>query len=103
MAVYGPEQIDARLAELPGWQRRGDRLCRELLFTDFVQAFGFMASAALVAERMAHHPEWSNVYNRVTIELTTHDAGGVTDMDFALAAELSLLARHFGAASGQDD
>ncbi len=102
MAVYGSEQIDARLAVLPGWERRGEdahaRLRRELRFTDFVQAFGFMASAALVAERMAHHPEWTNVYNRVTIELTTHDAGGVTDMDFALAAELSLLARTFGTA-----
>ncbi len=74
--------------------------CRELQFTDFVQAFGFMAAAALVAERMAHHPEWSNVYNRVNIELTTHDDGGVTDMDFALAAELSLLARRFGATPG---
>jgi len=100
MAVYGPDQIDARLVELPGWERRGDRLRREVRFTDFVQAFGFMAAAALVAERMAHHPEWTNVYNRVTIELTTHDAGGVTDMDFALAAELSLLARRFGATPG---
>ena len=80
-------EIDAALTDLPGWQRVGERLRCELEFRDFARAFGFMASVATVAERMNHHPEWSNVYNRVVIELTTHDAGGLTalDLDFARA------------------
>jgi 4a-hydroxytetrahydrobiopterin dehydratase len=57
-----------------------------------VEAFGFMTSAALEAERMNHHPEWFNVYNRVVVDLTTHDAGGITDLDFQLAARMEELA-----------
>lgn len=73
------------------WDLRDDALHRELQFRDFVEAFGFMTSVALVAERMNHHPDWSNVYNRVTIRLTTHDAGGVTEKDYALAEAISEL------------
>ena len=82
-------EIDARLAELnsagAGWESRGDRIARNFVFSDFVTAFGFMAEIALVAERMNHHPEWFNVYATVKVELSTHDAGGVTELDFRLA------------------
>src|SRR5262245_27386341 len=88
------EQIRARLAEVPGWDLAGGKLRSELRFASFVEAFGFMTSLALVAESKNHHPEWFNVYNRVVIELNTHDAGGVTDLDFQLAAAANeLLAR----------
>jgi len=84
--------IREALAALPGWTLSGGKLHRELRFADFVQAFGFMASAALVAEAMNHHPEWSNVYARVVIDLVTHDAGGVTELDLELARRMSELA-----------
>lgn len=73
---------------LPGWRfdtQRGGTLQREFVFDDFVTAFGFMAQVALAAERLNHHPEWSNVYNRVAMTLTTHDAGGLTELDLELA------------------
>jgi 4a-hydroxytetrahydrobiopterin dehydratase len=80
---------DGRVAELmaglTGWELADGKLRREFRFEDFVRAFGFMSSVALVAERMDHHPEWGNVYNRVTVELQTHDAGGLTELDFELA------------------
>ena len=90
------ERLDAdhvreRLGSLPGWSLQDGKLYREYEFADFVEAFGFMARAALTAERMNHHPEWSNVYNRVTIRLTTHDAGGITDRDLKLAGALNDL------------
>jgi 4a-hydroxytetrahydrobiopterin dehydratase len=79
-------EIGRLLDAVPGWQRAGDRIRRELTFADFGAAFGFMVRLALVAEKLDHHPEWSNVYNRVTIALSTHDAGGLTELDFQLAA-----------------
>jgi 4a-hydroxytetrahydrobiopterin dehydratase len=85
------EEITVRLAQLEGWGLAAGKLKRELQFPDFVGAFGFMTRAALVAERMNHHPEWSNVYGRVVIELTTHDAGGLTELDFALAKHMNEL------------
>ena len=85
------EEIRARLAEVPGWELAAGKLHREMKFEDFVEAFGFMASLALVAEAKNHHPDWSNVYNRVVIDLHTHDAGGVTDLDFQLATAASAL------------
>lgn len=78
-------EIDAALAALPGWEHRGDRLHREFRFADFRAAFAFMTAVAEVAERMQHHPDWSNSYGRVAVELTTHDAGGVTAADLELA------------------
>lgn len=78
-----------RSASLPGWTFRDGALHRELEFLDFVQAFSFMTNVALIAERMNHHPDWSNVYNRVSIRLTTHDAGGVSENDFTLASAIS--------------
>lgn len=88
------EEIRRRLGDLPGWALQDGKLRRELGFADFVGAFGFMSSLALVAEKMDHHPEWSNVYGRVVIELTTHDAGGITDLDFQLAEAASRLAEN---------
>ena len=85
-------EIQAALKDRPEWRVTNAKLHRELKFADFVQAFSFMTAAALVAESMGHHPEWSNVYNRVTIDLTTHDAGGISEKDFALAAKIDQLA-----------
>lgn len=78
---------------LPDWDVAASRLRREFEFADFVEAFGFMARVALVAEAADHHPDWSNSWNRVTIELRSHDAGGVTDRDVALAARIDELVR----------
>lgn len=83
--------IDKKLAELAQWSLRDDKLYRRFVFADFVEAFGFMSRVALLAERMDHHPEWSNVYNRVEIYLTTHDAGGITERDFDLAQRMDHL------------
>ncbi len=79
------EEIHSAMQELPGWDLAQGKLHRELRFKDFAQAFGFMTSLALVAEKMNHHPEWSNVYHRVVIDLSTHDAGGITELDVTLA------------------
>src|SRR5262249_23639652 len=81
-------EVAQRLTALAGWTVQDGKLHREYRFTDFVEAFGFMASAALIAERMNHHPEWFNVWSTVRIDLTTHDAGGITEKDFALAAAM---------------
>ena len=87
----GDDEVRTRLSELPGWTLAAGKLRRELRFDDFTAAFSFMTRVALVAERMDHHPDWSNVYNRVTIELQTHDAGGLTQLDFDLAAAISRI------------
>src|SRR5512139_564424 len=86
------EEVHSRLASLEGWGREGERLRRTFRFPGFVEAFGWMASVALVAEKLDHHPDWKNVYNRVDVELWTHDAGGLTELDFELAAAMSRLA-----------
>jgi 4a-hydroxytetrahydrobiopterin dehydratase len=80
--------VQARLRALPHWTLVAGKLHRELKFADFVEAFGFMTQVALQAEKADHHPEWSNVYNRVVIDLTTHDCAGLSDRDFALAAKI---------------
>ena len=77
---------------IPNWRHENDRLKRQFVFKDFVEAFGFMSSVALLAEKADHHPNWSNVYNKVDIELTTHDAGNtVTEKDLALAQAINQL------------
>ena len=91
-AKLSDAEIAAGLASLGGWRRDGDKLLREYRFADFVTAFGFMAAAALVAERMNHHPEWFNVYGTVRVHLATHDAGGITHKDFELARALDAIA-----------
>ena len=80
------------LASAPGWEVRDGKLHREYRFPDFAHAIGFMTAAAVGIEKMNHHPEWLNVYNRVTVDLTTHDAGGITERDFKLATLLDGIA-----------
>ena len=78
---------------LPNWQLVAGKLHRDLVFADFVEAFGFMTKVALVAEAMDHHPEWSNVWNRVSIDLVTHDTGGLSNLDVVLAQRIDGLTR----------
>lgn len=86
-------EIEEQLRSLNGWTVVNGKLHKEFKFGDFVGAFGFMSSVALIAESMNHHPDWSNVYNRVTIELITHDLGGIStfDIEFARRVEKLLL------------
>ena len=86
------DALRSALQNLPGWTTENNKLHRVYQFADFVHAFGFMAIAALEIEKMNHHPEWSNVWNRVTVDLTTHDAGGVTANDVKLARTLEDIA-----------
>jgi 4a-hydroxytetrahydrobiopterin dehydratase len=88
-----PDEIRLALDKLPGWTEQHGKLHREYLFPDFIHAFGFMAASATVIEAMNHHPEWRNVYNRVTVDLVTHDAGGITGLDVALAEKLESIAK----------
>jgi len=83
--------IEEELKNLPGWSVVNEKLHKEFQFDSFNQAFGFMTRAAMEIEKMNHHPEWFNVYNRLTIELTTHDAGGITKNDVDLAKILNSL------------
>jgi len=78
-------ELDEIVRNMNGWELKDEKLQKSFKFTNFVEAFGFMTRIALEAERMNHHPEWSNVYNNVTIKLSTHDAGGITDYDIKLA------------------
>ena len=87
------EEVQTALKQLDGWTEKEGKLHREFQFSSFVEAFGFMSSLALVAESMGHHPEWFNVYNRVTIDLTTHDAGGISSKDIELAKKANELAQ----------
>ena len=87
------EEIDRRLSALPEWVVVGGKLHREYKFPDFGLAIGFIAASATAIEKMDHHPEWSNVYNRVTIDLISHDAGGITERDFRLAHVLEGIAQ----------
>ena len=87
-----PDEISARLAELPGWTIEDGKLHREFRFADFGEAFGFMARVALAAQELDHHPEWFNVYATVRVDLTTHDAGGLSPLDFELAARMNAFA-----------
>jgi 4a-hydroxytetrahydrobiopterin dehydratase len=89
--------IARRLEEIPRWSLLQGKLHRELKFADFVEAFSFMTAGALEAEKLNHHPEWSNVWATVRIDLTTHDAGGITDLDFQLALRMEAVARKFSA------
>ena len=86
-----PTAIEQQLAGLNGWSLNQNKLYRQFVFENFIEAFGFMSRVALLAETMNHHPEWSNVYNRVEIHLTTHDADGISERDFALAEQINSL------------
>lgn len=85
------EEIERRLQQRDEWILQEGKLHRSLVFSDFIEAFGFMSRVALAAQEMNHHPEWSNVWNRVDIDLTTHDAGGLTELDFRLAEKIDRL------------
>jgi 4a-hydroxytetrahydrobiopterin dehydratase len=95
---YSIEQIDDALTELnreledgQKWQIKEDKLCKTFKFKSFIRAFGWMSQIAIWAEKLNHHPEWFNVYNKVEIELTTHDVGGISELDFKLATKMELF------------
>jgi len=91
-AKLADAEVSQRLSSLPGWSVKDGKLHRTVTFADFAQAFAFMTDVAREAEALNHHPEWFNVYNRVAIDLTTHDAGGITALDFELARRAEDLA-----------
>jgi len=84
-------QIQANLEQVDGWTIENGKLHKEFQFDNFISAFGFMTQLALVAESLNHHPEWFNVYNRVTIDLTTHDADGISELDFQWAKQADAI------------
>ena len=84
-------EIEDELKNLSGWSVANEKLHKDFQFDSFNQAFGFMTRAAMEIEKMNHHPEWFNVYNRITVDLTTHDAGGITNNDINLARILNSL------------
>ncbi len=90
----GHEKVAEAMAGLDGWElaKDGDSISRTFTFRNFSEAFAFMTRSALAAEKMDHHPEWSNVYKTVDVTLSTHDAGGLTDLDFDLAAKMNRFA-----------
>ena len=93
MALLNDTEKQAALDSLPGWSIQNEKLHRDYQFPDFVHAFGFMATAAVAIEALNHHPEWSNVWNRVSVDFTTHDAGGLTAKDVLLANKLEAIAK----------
>lgn len=93
MSAMDEQELLTATAALDGWKIEAGKLSKVFKFNDFVGAFGFMSQVALIAERMNHHPEWFNVYNTVKVELTTHDAGGITAKDFELAAAMDRCGR----------
>ena len=84
------DQIQPAIEKIDGWELKDGKLHRTFRFADFIEAWGFMSRVALIAQAMDHHPDWSNVYNTVVVDLSTHDAGGVTDLDLKLAGMINL-------------
>ncbi|MFC5386925.1 4a-hydroxytetrahydrobiopterin dehydratase [Aquamicrobium segne] len=95
------DALDAALQERPDWTLAGDAIERQFILRNFSQGFAFITRVALAAEKMNHHPEWSNVYNRVDIRLSTHDAGGLTELDFTLARRIDAIFDDFSAHAGR--
>lgn len=93
LAKLTGEQIQKELSSLQGWSVVNGKLHKDFVFADFIEAFGFMSRAAIHIEKMNHHPEWFNVYNKIKVELVTHDAGGITQNDINLARTLNSLAK----------
>jgi 4a-hydroxytetrahydrobiopterin dehydratase len=91
--LLNPVDLAALPTTLPNWQLVAGKLHRDLVFADFVEAFAFMTKVALIAEAMEHHPEWSNGWNRVSIDLVTHDMGGLSNLDVQLAQRIDGLTR----------
>jgi len=92
MERLSPEKISEELKNLSGWSIKDEKLHKDFEFESFNQAFGFMTRAAMEIEKMNHHPEWFNVYNKLSVDLMTHDAGGITENDIQLAKILNSLA-----------
>lgn len=90
---YTEEEVKSRLAFMDGWEFEKNGIKKSFEFRDFFHAFSFMTRVAMEAEKQNHHPEWSNVYNKVNVRLSTHDAGGVTDKDFKLAERIDKHAK----------
>ncbi len=96
MQKLNEQEIENNLAEIDAaWKVKDEFLHRELLFKDFVEAFSFMTAVALLAEKFAHHPNWKNTYNKLTIDLCTHDADGITTKDFDLAKAIDKLFKKY--------
>ncbi len=93
LAKLTEDQIRQELTGLHGWSVVNGKLHKDFVFADFIDAFGFMSRAAIHIEKMNHHPEWFNVYNKIKVELVTHDAGGITQNDINLARTLDSLAK----------
>ena len=91
-ALLTEEELSAGLAALPGWRREGEFIHHTFRFPDFAAAFAFMTAVAVDAEELDHHPDWSNVYDRVEVRLSTHDAGGLTRLDLELAGRIDARA-----------
>ena len=89
--LLNTQEINSIQQELPQWKVQGIRIKREWQFSNFIEAFGFITKVAMLSETMNHHPEWSNIYSKVIIELTTHDLGGLTDRDIQLAKAINSL------------
>lgn len=95
MSHLTDEQVDLQLQDLSGWQRDNNAIVKTYVFADFIQAISFMTQAAFHAEAMEHHPEWQNIYNHVTIRLTTHDISGISSLDIRLAKRMEEVAQHY--------
>ncbi len=89
--LLNPEELRSLQVNLPKWEVLDKKLVREFKFENFIEAFGFMTKIAIIAEGMCHHPEWSNVYAQVKVQLTTHDIGGISNLDFELAQKINNL------------
>ena len=98
--LLGESEIEELMDGIPAWSRDGDAIRRVYRFKGFAAAFGFMTRAAIIAEKMNHHPEWSNTYNRVEVRLTTHDKGGLTMLDMDLAKAMDDAAGGSGLKDG---
>lgn len=92
MTLLNKQEVESKLNEISEeWVLNNNCIQRALVFKDFVEAFSFMTSAAILSEKLNHHPNWENVYNKVAITLSTHDAGGLTDLDFKLAKAMDVV------------
>lgn len=88
ISAANDQQIEGFLSLNKSWSLKKEKLHKEFFFKNFVEAFGFMSKVALIAERNNHHPEWFNVYNKVVIDLTTHEAGGISERDFGIVKQI---------------
>lgn len=92
--LYTSDQIQLNLFQIKDWALANNSISKQFEFASFSEAFGFMTRVALEAEKLDHHPEWKNIYNRVWIILSTHDAGGITELDFKLAQQIDKITEH---------